>query len=58
MVQLIKDNLRSTILLIFVVLLVVQVILPTFYDFLTSAIEIAILWFILFKVFGQKEVKK
>lgn len=45
----IKQNLRSTIMVAAVVLLLVQIVLPTFYDVVTSVIEIAALYFILFK---------
>lgn len=47
--EFIKANLKSTIMIAFVVILLVQVLLPTFYDILTSGIEIAVLWFLLFK---------
>jgi hypothetical protein len=48
-VDFIKANLKSTIMVAFVVLMLVQIILPTFYDIVTSAIEIGILYFVLFK---------
>lgn len=47
--EFVKANLKSTIMVAFVVLLLVQIILPTFYDLITSGIEVAVLWFILFK---------
>lgn len=47
--EIIKANIRYTIMVAAIVLMLVQIILPTFYDMVTSAIEIAGLWFILFK---------
>lgn len=53
----IKNNVRSTLLIVFVVMMLVQVVLPTFYDIVTSLIEIAVLWFFLFKsgLFDKKK---
>jgi hypothetical protein len=57
MFDFIKANVRSTILVAFGALAVIELILPTFYDFATSCIEIAVLYFVLYKT-GLFEPKK